>query len=150
MYTLAISICLFPLACAFLEKTYRVEPPKSSTFEYTCYHIEQMYPSSSCYGLTPPIIITTLLVQEFDESFFTMEGFYVYGDPYIFIRTGLEYLEARDVIIHETVHYVLYELYIVDNEEICEQERVARLIAGDPWDDKNVREIYGCPADQKE
>ena len=70
-------------------------------------------------------------------------GVYYHGESYIFIDPTSPDEMQNEIILHETTHYVMYELGLFEGIDICEQERVARIISDGEWGD-NEKRVYGC------
>jgi len=49
----------------------------------------------------------------------------------------------NQILLHEMTHYVLYELELIEGNETCEHERIARVISGGTWTDRD-KGVYGC------
>ena len=113
------------------------EAPPLTPFEEVCL-LAEVYFDESCGNLRPPTLIYTSLLAEL-----SIVGAYVHGEQYIFVHPRDPELE--DTVIHETVHYVLWELDLVQGR--CYSENVARewsaIISGLPVDD-TWRERYEC------
>ncbi len=114
-------------------------------FEEVCALVEEEF-GDSCWGIDPPILIVSSIADVLGAY-----GVYVHDEQYIFISPSLTNEEGqldptrREVIVHETVHYVLWELDIEQGE--CPSERLARewteKITGVPLDPLWVIS-YGC------
>jgi len=118
--------------------TYQNNTPKELTpFEAVCQLVEEKF-SDTCDGLDEPQLILTELVKYLGAL-----GVHINGEDYIFVTPYA--LNVHEVIVHETVHYVLWELDI--SEGGCEGERFARewteIITGIPLNPE-WEESYGC------
>ena len=110
-----------------------------TTFEYTCEALTDHYEWLNCADLVPPTIVTSRVVGPM------YLGFYYPGEPYIFVRWDLPPARARNIIVHETVHYILDHLNILVTR--CHSEFLAREItatyASFPID-PDWRQRYKC------
>jgi hypothetical protein len=92
----------------------------------------------SCGSLDEPIVIITDILPN------RYHGIYAHGEEYIFINASSP-KPVNEIVAHETVHYVLYELGLPLGR--CESEAHARSwaseITGAPID-PNWRDTYGC------
>ena len=84
-------------------------------FEVACTEL-----AVDCSEITPPIAVISKLVSD------GLYGLYIHGEPYIFIRAGVGPKQLEQTIIHETVHYVIYEAKVLLSR--CDGERTAREI----------------------
>lgn len=121
-------------ACA----TYQNNTSRELTpFEAVCELVREEF-GDTCYGVEEPELIITELVEILGAY-----GIYVHGEGYIFIAPNLS--NKNEVIVHETVHYVLWELSI--SRVRCDSERFARewteIITGIPLD-PTWEKRYGC------
>lgn len=132
-------------ACAYHETTR--EP---THFELACQIAEERY-ENACDGLDTPMVIETLLLE-----YIGAYGVYVRGETWVFVMPqdmidmiailGLKEPPAKKwVIVHEMIHYILYNLYPLLTR--CESETLARAmtaeISGIP-EDPDWRAAYGC------
>ncbi len=125
------------LACALIiQNISSVPPTREDTFAYVCYEIEVMY-DVACDDLVAPIVVYSEIL---DRRFY---GVYYWDEPYIFVRKNASEELTLEIILHETTHYVMWELDIDDAMDTCEKERVARVISGGAWDWDDKR-MYGC------
>lgn len=132
----ALLLLLIPAACSQSIIT-AFDPDE---FRYVCKALDK-----DCSNIPPPIVVHTNLVEDYRWGTY---GLYFHGEPYVFITSRVNETTnptLSDVIVHETVHYVLYQT----NPEMgrCASERIARRVTSkymgleyDPsWE---VR--YGC------
>ncbi len=109
------------------------------SFDFVCAAIEDRYKGILCGKLEAPIIVKSKVVER------PLAGFYYHGEKYIFIRWDLSPNRVREVVVHETVHYVLDHLNILVS--MCSGETIAREITAD-YDGQAVdpawKERYGC------
>jgi len=119
------------------------EPPKPReqvTFEYVCAQATAIT-GVSCDGLGLPIIVLSKIVRDHQMNWGGgLRGLYYPGEPYIFIKPGLDEELTWQIITHEMSHYVLD--WMDPTISGCKHEEYARFIAGqepDEW-----RERYGC------
>lgn len=114
------------------EKTKFVAP--TTLFEQVCEVLEV-----DCSEIAPPIVVISQIIDPYGAH-----GIYIHGEPYIFIN-AVTWLPVSEVEIHETAHYVLYEVY--GDVEACLSEEVARavteILTGVPID-MGWPEAYGC------
>jgi len=111
--------------------------PVYSDLELICQLVEDEY-DESCGDLEPPQVILSEIVAALGAW-----GIYVHGEGYVFVDPFAP--DVWEVTVHETIHYVLWELDL--ERETCPSERKARewseIITGVPinpeWE-KN----YGC------
>ena len=90
----------------------------------------------SCEGIEPPTIVVTAFLTQMG-----LHGLYVHGEDQIFVSTQA----PPETILHETVHYVLYEAGLRFSR--CDGEMVARQATAkwlkEDYDD-SWRRRYGC------
>ncbi|MHC4370025.1 MAG: hypothetical protein ACYSW8_20635 [Planctomycetota bacterium] len=140
----ALTVAFLITACDVAIKATRPDGP--TPFEAVCIGIGEEYGRDAeieCRLLDEPVIVFTKALNGAYGSL----GFYIHGEPNVYVRPGLSPELTRTVIEHETVHYVVYELQLMDVSDTCEMERVARKISTgdeDIWNDKAKRS-YGCP-----
>ena len=113
--------------------------PLTPAFDYVCAEITERYDWVSCVGLEPPVLVLSRVVNR------KYIGFYYPGEKYIFIRSDLNPTRVRNVIVHETVHYVIDHLNILVSH--CHSELIAREITSE-YSGKAVdptwKKRYGC------
>ena len=122
-------------------------PTSDDHFAYVCYKLEQMY-DVPCGELQAPIIVYSVIINDASGRWQTWHGIYYHGEPYIFINPDSDE-DVDKIILHETGHYIIYELDLPPKGDTCEGERVVRLISGGEWGEEQ-RASYSCPADEKE
>jgi hypothetical protein len=110
-------------------------------FEYVCEAVRVMY-NVGCGELEPPIVVYSKIIQEASRG--QWRGVWIWYENYVFVDPDLDDEQKHKTTLHEISHYVLHNLGLVEIEDTCEHERVARLISGGNWGD-SVRRIYGCP-----
>ncbi len=128
-------------ACSLIAVN--LDPPvpyRTDTFEYVCYQLELMY-DVPCGDIAAPIVVISDIIN--DASRGQWYGVVYNGEPYVFISPDEDEAKTLDIILHETGHYVIWELNLPPKDDTCEGERVVRLISGEIWDDANKR-LYGC------
>lgn len=134
-----ILVLISAIGCAQFAGTFGSKQSLNPSFEFACDAIEGRFDWVSCKDLAAPIIVTSKVV---DGRYL---GFYYHGERYIFIRWDLDPVRARDVIVHETVHYIIDHLGILMSH--CHSEAMAREItseySGKP-EDPTWKKRYGC------
>lgn len=113
--------------------------PTTPAFDYVCDELGERYDWLTCDDLDAPIIVTSRVVAP------PYLGFYWRGEIYIFIRPNLDPIRARNVVVHETVHYVLDHLNVLVSK--CHSELIARQITADYSGiaiDPSWKKRYGC------
>ncbi len=125
----ALAILLTGTAC--------YSPPAEeelSNWDYVCLNMENIS-EYTCDGLPQPTVIETYMVE-----YAGWEGVYFMGEPNIFISPVAD--DRDRTIQHEMGHYIIFNS---GGEDIsgCEQERIVRFIAGQPWD-LVMKTLYGC------
>lgn len=127
------------VGCATYANRTTPEPP--TTFEQACEGVERHYDWVRCSdaNLQPPIVVVSRIV---DPRYY---GFYYRGENFVFIRPDMAPDLTRDVILHETVHYIIDHLMILISH--CDNEEMARTITseynGKPID-PTWEKRYGC------
>lgn len=137
-----LTIAALITACDIAIKLTR---PADPTFmQAVCAGIGEMYGSIeevNCRLLDEPTVVYSVELLEFFRSY----GFYIPGEDNIYIHPDAP-VDRRTILEHEATHYVLYELDLVDPDDTCEQERVAREIStgdDDEWTAR-IATAYGC------
>ncbi len=116
-------------------------PTRDDHFAYVCYKFEQIY-DVPCSDLQAPIIVYSVIIDDASGRWETWHGIYYYGEPYIFVNPGSDE-DVDEIILHETGHYIIYELALPPKGDTCEGERVVRLISGGEWEEED-KLPYGC------
>ena len=122
-------------------------PTREDHFAYVCYQLEQMY-DVPCGELLAPTIVYSAIINDAAGRWSKWHGVYYSGEPYIFINPDSD-KDVDEIILHETGHYIIYELDLPPKGDTCEGERVVRLISGGEWGEEQ-RATYGCAANEKE
>lgn len=126
--------------CASYQyRTTPIEEP-ATPLEEVCNLVLEEF-DVSCGTLLPPILVLSEIVR-----FLGADGVYVHDEKYIFVSPTAE--NVKEVQIHETVHYVLWELDLGDvRDDSCASEALARdwaaRIVGEE-EDPTWRKRYGC------
>ena len=120
--------------------TYWPTTPKTD-FEYICQEIEVMF-EVGCGTLEAPTVVYSSIIDD-AAGWRRWHGVYYHGEPYIFINPTSPDSLKHEILLHEMTHYVLYELELIEGNETCEHERIARLISGGTWTDSD-KGSYGC------
>lgn len=132
-------------SCHSISSSLR-DPHITPEWELVCRRVDKIYDGNqltACLGLEAPIVIESSIVEDFDTPWLHFLGLHYIGEPYVFIRKGLDIEQRRKTILHEMGHYALANLKLVDDDDECEHERIVRQIAEEPWD-KDARAPYGC------
>ena len=127
--------------CATTVDVAQREPTE---FELVCERAEALGEGYSCNGMEPPIVVVSHVVSDhsWNTLFTQIRGLHYRGEPYVFVRPGLEPDEHLRVLLHEIAHYVLENNGLDDR---CLHEEYARMIAGQEPDEWRAR--YGCLKD---
>jgi len=117
-------------------------------WKFLCTELRSLgYDRVNCRRIEKPTVVITTAVKDIAAPGWELYGVTYDGEPYVLINPDLDQETTRMVIVHETVHYVLWQFYgngIGD----CESERVARKVhhawdktdyALDKWESD-----YGC------
>lgn len=131
---LAILILVGAIAAASVNEARR-EP---TSFEIACRGVYEEF-GEACAGLDEPIVVVSNVIKL--DFWRRLQGVYFPGEKYVFIAPDA--IEPGKTVIHEMVHYILHMKQLVPDEDKCEHERIARMIAGHPWEDEQKRG-YGC------
>ena len=126
-------------ACASASTSNTTKRAEPSAFELVCAKSLQTY-GTGCDDIDAPAIIFTDLVRVLEAY-----GAHIPGEPQIFIRPGLSVHRTYMLIVHETVHYVLYQLDI--QMDMCRSEAIARNWTADITNtivDPDWRRRYRC------
>ena len=116
------------------------EVQKGDPFDYVCEQVSAVYETSGiCSGLEPPEVILSEVLNL--NSWTRLNGVYLRGEKYIFVSPTST--NVQRTIEHEMTHYILDTLSLVGETDVCEHERVARFVSGQPWTDRQ-KEQYGC------
>jgi len=115
-------------------------------YKMTCAVLaDEMDLRKPCKGVPAPLPVISHIVE--DHKWNTLEvklkGLHYRNEPYIFIRPGMPDMDA--VYVHETVHYILYN--ILPDMSHCGSERLARKVTDSylgvdytaDWE-----KLYGC------
>jgi hypothetical protein len=95
-----------------------------------------------CRDLPEPTVITSSVVR---SACPTCYGFYYFGEKYIFVSSWIPLEVQEEVALHETVHYVVFQLHL--NVTRCEDEELARKITAGilgEFYDASWAVKYGC------
>lgn len=114
-----------------------------SYFEYVCQELTALYPESSCADLAEPIVITSAIIDDAAGRWARWYGVYYHGEIYIFVNPDNTPEQTEQTIIHEMVHYVVWHNDLPPKDDVCENERVARVISGGTWTELE-QGYYGC------
>lgn len=123
-------------ACTIWSET-QIEPVPPTLFEVACYEL-----ALDCSELDPPKIIYTALPELMGAL-----GVFIADEPYIYINRLKTSVPWEQIILHETVHYVLY--YAGPELTNCQSEEKARVITARHFNqevDPTWRKRYNCPA----
>ena len=135
MKVLALSMVLFLSSCIPQD----VRGVEQAVFEATCEKTAELY-DIKCGDLLAPIVVHT---EYFNPRY---KGVYVHGEPYVFVKNK-PHINYIEVLIHETVHYIVYNRGGGADVSTCDHEEMARKVAsaitGEPID-PNWRWSYGC------
>lgn len=144
---LLLLLCTYGLTAAIASDSRSVrEEVDADVWSYACEYM-RVFHDTSCKGLKPPRI----LYSEFrwtnnGKANIRMRGIYWHGSKYITLNIKLlGKVEARSVMLHESVHY------IIDNNKLavdsCRNEEIARQAHHSfdktPYSDEWKR-WYGC------
>lgn len=119
-------------ACAWINHEY------DENWAYACESVKEY--GYTCEGLEPPELIRSRLIELLPG----VRGLYIPGEKYIYVHPRVKF--ADDTIVHEMVHYIMYEND--PNVDRCESERIAREIAQQRWDEE-MQAIYQCNAPEE-
>lgn len=122
-------------ACAYVE--HKAEPIPPSLFEVACAELR-----ADCTNIDPPKVIYSAIVEPYKAL-----GIYFWGEPYIYINSETTLVPWDQVVLHETVHYVIYEAEL--DYTWCGSEAAARVITARVFNtevDPEWRVRYKCPA----
>lgn len=116
-------------ACAMMG-----QDETQTDMEYICERLEL-----ECTDLAEPIVVVTDAVGPF------YYGFYIHGEPYVFVNSNYPQEQIERTAFHETVHYVVY--WTNTDLTRCENEELARVLTAEffgmtystKWHDQ-----YGC------
>lgn len=134
-----IVAALWLTACAVMPNK---EVP--TTFETACYWTETIGYEIDCSTISPPTVVVSNIVTAWQGP--GTYGLYMHGEPFVFIAEGLSDTKTREVVIHETVHYLLWETY-GGGVGRCEGEEAARLATDLAYGrdyDPAWKRWYGC------
>lgn len=141
-----IWVCYFALgmvSCAYLISEVPKQLLELTPFEYVCQELAALYPGTDCAALEDPIIIYSSIIDDAAGRWAQWHGVYYWGEPYIFVNPDDDEEQQAQTIMHEMVHYVVWENDLPPKEDTCENERVARIISGGTWTDLE-KGYYGC------
>ncbi len=124
-------------SCQTIER----QPPAPLTpFEFVCEQITNIDPVYTCLDIEEPIVVVSYMVEDhYINRYAFLRGVFYPGEPYVFVRAGMEPEVEKTTTIHEITHYVLYQQGVEDK---CLSEEYARFVAGQ--DPTEWRERYGC------
>jgi hypothetical protein len=106
------------------------------------------YSRVDCQKIQPPTVVVSKIVRDATRRGILF-GVTYDGEPYVFVNPSLSRENQRLIVIHETVHYVLWQAYGAYGVPVdrCKSEEVARIVerarAGSP-SDESWRVWYGC------
>ncbi len=137
-------IALLLTGCA-TTLDYETLPP--TPFQAACAGVEEFYPGA-CDNLAEPIYVRSWIVESTVTALVTsvgggqLRGLYYDGEPYVYVRNDLSPEDTREVLIHESVHYIVS--YAGLGLDKCDNEELAfRVAKGDAYSDE-WRPGYGC------
>jgi hypothetical protein len=98
--------------------------------EQVCSVLEERYPEIECRGIPEPIVVVSEIVPAM------YNGLYFPGEEYIFI-SKYPTVEQHIVVVHETVHYTIYESGLELDRCVHEQQarQITEIITGHPRDE---------------
>lgn len=129
------------VSCAYLAT--ELSWKELTSFEYVCEELKIMYPSTTCEDLDPPIIIRSEIIDDASGRWSHWYGVYYRGEPYIFVNPDNDDEQNAITILHEMVHYVVYNNELPPMDDTCLGEEIARQISGGEWTDED-KKFYGC------
>lgn len=102
-------------------------------WDYVCEALlDQGYDKVDCSKLDPPTVVVSMVTDDVAAPGWVLYGFTYPGEPYVFVNSALPTEEQRQVVVHESVHYVLDWFYGIVITE-CESEKAARKVQH-KWD----------------
>ena len=132
-----ILVAVSALGCAWYAQ--RTSPPPPTLFEVACVAVQEHYEYVTCDGLDEPVPVISKVVSV------RYYGFYHQGEKYIFVRAGLPVARQQEVILHESIHYILDHLDVLISR--CAAEELARKTVSD-WFGTQISPTwerqYGC------
>ena len=126
------------------------QPVGNTPFDLACQKLQSE--THKVCDFEPPEIVESSLLR-----WLQVDGMYVGGEPHIYILPDLPTWRRPTVILHETIHYVIYEADLLPDGDthtrMCFSERLTRQwvedITGQPKDPVWANR-YGCGVDAKE
>jgi hypothetical protein len=112
-------------------------------FVVSCEGVQREF-GIECGSLEPPTVVLTNLMLA--PCIRVYDGIYFRDEKFVFISPDVENDPKKlwEVTIHEIVHYILYETSTTEEVDRCEQERMVRLVSGEPWG-VTEKTNYRCP-----
>jgi len=92
-----------------------------------------------CSELDAPYIVTSGILNDLGYGEGIL-GLFRHGDIIIFVSPNVEDFAA--IVVHETVHYVIYWLDL--GLPRCDGEKLARAVSGGEWNER-IAAGYSCP-----
>lgn len=130
-------ICILLLLCGSAQAQYAPFKMDREPFDGICEIL-----TMDCSDIEPPFVVTTGGLGELSGND-TVLGMYVRGDSQILISPFLTPEMFTEILIHETVHYILYQTGVYVLLGKCDGEGLAREISGGPWGPEE-KSWYGC------
>lgn len=112
---------------------------ESDNWQYACHEINKEL-NINCDGMAEPTVVVSSIVASLGDG---VKGVYLNGEDSIFILSHLPTIYEIQVIRHEMIHYIIYKAGLRWKLGRCEGERLARLIAGGEWGEKEQK-YYDC------
>lgn len=134
-WLIGVGLALLTACTIWSEAT--LEPIPPSLFEVACAETRV-----DCTDMRAPVIIYSAWPE-----LLSAVGVFVPDEPYIYINRMKTSVPWEQIILHETVHYVLY--YGGVELSNCESEEKARVITARHFNlevDPTWRKRYNCPA----
>jgi hypothetical protein len=139
------------LLCVFSTASVTATPPSNGVtkeeWNYLCSQLKGLgYDRVNCRKIDKPVVILTKAVLDLAPPGWELYGLVYDGEPYILINPTLDPVWTRTVVVHETVHYVLWAFYGSAVSD-CQSEKVARIVHHN-WErtlyDDSWTKGYGC------
>ena len=109
--------------------------------DYVCIVIHRERTDLTCDDgvLLPQIIVSWVITDHWLSAKGYVRGLTYPGEPYIFIRPGLDAQQFVDAVTHELTHFIVQQLD--PGISACDSEEMARVAVPD---DVEWRQFYGC------
>lgn len=104
-----------------------------------------------CKEVPAPIAVkSTWIVELLERTMpgYFLYGFYIPGEPYIYVRTDIERIRMYETLVHESIHYYYNNTRPEGSDNRCESEYFARYYTTKVLStefDTTWWERYSCP-----